>query len=92
MNDPRRPPMTSTAVEAHSTDPTRFMANFLTVPQLAVAMDISERTIQKMVAGRRAPPFIKIGRKTYFRLQAVQEWLVANENRPTDRRGTRRAV
>ena len=91
MNDPRRPPMTSTAVEALSTDPSLIMADVLTLPQFAVVMQVSERTVQKMLAGHRAPPHVRIGRKTYFRLQAIREWLTANENRPSTRRSTRRA-
>ncbi len=89
MSDPRCPPMASTAVEALLTDPNRLMAEFLTLQEFAVAMDVSERTIQKMVASRRAPPHVRIARKTYFRLSAIKKWLQANENMTT-RRGTRR--
>lgn len=40
---------------------------------------VSVRTIQRERALRVGPPFIKLGRKIYYRPGAIDAWLIAKE-------------
>lgn len=40
---------------------------------------VSLRTIQRERALRVGPPFIKLGRKTFYRAEAIADWLIAME-------------
>jgi len=54
---------------------------FVRVRELANMMGISKRTLRRWEAFRQGPPKIKIGRQIYYRLEAVNEWLVSREQR-----------
>ncbi|MCA1777482.1 MAG: helix-turn-helix domain-containing protein [Loktanella sp.] len=45
----------------------------------AAARGVSLRTVQRERAQRIGPPFIKLGRMIYFRPQAIEQWLIAQE-------------
>lgn len=45
----------------------------------AAARGISERTAQRERAQRIGPPFIKLGRKIYYRPAAIEQWLIEQE-------------
>ena len=48
-------------------------------PDLAAKRNVSLRTVQRERALRIGPPFIKIGRKVYYRPAAVEAWLLSKE-------------
>jgi hypothetical protein len=45
----------------------------------AAARGVSLRTVQRERAQRIGPPFIKLGRKIYYRPAAIEQWLLAQE-------------
>lgn len=45
----------------------------------AAQRGVSVRTIQRERTLRIGPPFIRLGRKTYYRPEAVADWLLAHE-------------
>jgi hypothetical protein len=47
--------------------------------QLAVARGVCLRTIQRERALRMGPPFIRLGRRIFYRPEAVDAWLVGKE-------------
>lgn len=50
----------------------------LTVDQLADALGYAPKTIRNWVA-RRSIPFVKVGRRTMFRLESISAWLKKKE-------------
>ena len=40
---------------------------------------VNVRTIQRERAQRIGPPFIKLGRAIYYRPEAIEQWLLAQE-------------
>lgn len=49
---------------------------FLTGEAVAYALGISHRTLYRWHRLRKGPPQIKIGRKIYYRADAMREWLL----------------
>ena len=47
--------------------------------QYAAARGVSLRTAQRERAQRIGPPFIKLGRKIFYRKAAIEAWLLAQE-------------
>lgn len=45
----------------------------------AMKRGVSLRTAQRERAQRIGPPFIKLGRKVYYRPAAIEAWLLAQE-------------
>ena len=45
----------------------------------AAQRGVSLRTVQRERAQRIGPPFIKIGRKVFYRPAAIEQWLLARE-------------
>lgn len=43
---------------------------------------VSIRTIQRERAMRTGAPFIKLGKKIYYRPAAIEQWLIAQEQTP----------
>lgn len=62
-----------------------ILAGHITQQQFADTLGVTIRTVQRMHAARRGPARIKVGRAIYYRIEAVREWLAANENKPTIR-------
>lgn len=56
--------------------------DLLDVQQLANEFGISTRTIARWWAGRTGPARVKIGRKIFFRRQAILEFLERQEQKP----------
>ena len=44
--------------------------------EYAAARGVCVRTIQRERAQRIGPPFIRLGRKVYYRPEAISEWLL----------------
>ena len=51
----------------------------ITEAEYAEKRGVCVRTVQRERAMRVAPPFIKLGRKIYYRPAAVEAWLLAKE-------------
>lgn len=45
----------------------------------AFARTVSLRTVQRERAQRVGPPFIKLGRKIFYRKEAIEAWLLGKE-------------
>lgn len=55
---------------------------------LAAARGVCLRTIQRERALRVGPPFIRLGRRIFYRPEAVEAWLIAKEQaQPRAERG-----
>jgi predicted DNA-binding transcriptional regulator AlpA len=55
---------------------------YLTRPQLAIELGISERTIIRLEREGKGPPRTMIGRRIVYRRLAVQKWLRTREQAP----------
>ena len=47
--------------------------------EFAEARGVHVRTIQRERARREGPPFIKLGRRIFYRREAIEAWLLAQE-------------
>jgi len=45
----------------------------------AEILNACPRTAQRLRARREGPPFIRLGRKVYYRKEAIEAWLIAQE-------------
>lgn len=50
-----------------------------TEEQLAEEADVSLRTVRRWRNARTGPPFIRIGNKIRYRIEAVRAWMFAHE-------------
>lgn len=53
--------------------------DLLTEADYAAERGVSLRTVQRERALRIGPPFIKLGRKVFYRREAVAAWLLSKE-------------
>lgn len=53
--------------------------DLLTADDVAQELETTRRTIDRWHSRRIGPPRIKIGRKVYYRREAVREWLLRIE-------------
>ena len=56
-----------------------LLAGLITESQYARLRGVSLRTIQRERALRTGPRFIKLGKTTFYRTEAIQAWLLAQE-------------
>lgn len=61
-----------------------FLAGYVSEEEYARRRGVSLRTCQRDRQLRQAPPYVRFGRRIYYRVEAVREWLVKNE-RAADR-------
>ncbi|MBD3788013.1 MAG: hypothetical protein IE922_13785 [Sphingomonadales bacterium] len=47
--------------------------------EYAARRGVSLRTCQRDRQLRQSPPFVVIGRRVYYRIEAVRDWLLARE-------------
>lgn len=66
------------------------LQDLIAEPDLAAQRGVSVRTLQRERALRIGPPFIKLGRKVFYRPEAVTDWLLACEQ--TQPRAAKRGV
>ncbi len=59
--------------------PPDFLAGFIPEEDYAARRGVSLRTCQRDRQLRQAPPFVLIGRRIYYRIEAVRDWLIARE-------------
>jgi hypothetical protein len=67
-----------------------FLQGFLSEDEYAAQRGVSVRTCQRDRQLRQAPPYVRFGRRIYYRVEAVRAWLAKNEctldPRPNGRR------
>lgn len=59
--------------------PTDFLDGFISEEEYAARRGVSVRTCQRDRQLRQSPPYVVIGRRVYYRVDAVREWLIARE-------------
>ena len=64
-----------------------FLLNFISEADYAVRRGVSLRTCQRDRQLRQAPPYVRFGKRVYYRIEAVREWLVKNERAADPPRG-----
>lgn len=52
-----------------------ILDDYLTVTECAAELRIDKRTLERWHRLREAPPRVKIGKRVYYRREAVAEWL-----------------
>lgn len=58
------------------------LENLLTEAAYAALRGVSVRTIQRERALRAGPPFIKLGKAIFYRPEAVDAWIISQEQTP----------
>jgi len=66
------------ATPAHAGD-ADFLDGFISEEQYARQRGVTIRTCQRDRQLRKAPPYVKLGRCIFYRIEAVREWLIRNE-------------
>ena len=56
-----------------------FLADLVEEAEYARVRRVSVRTCQRDRHLRTSPPYIKLGRRVYYRAAAIQAWLLSNE-------------
>jgi hypothetical protein len=56
-----------------------FLQDFISEIDYAARRGVSVRTCQRDRQLRQSPPYVRFGRRIYYRIEAVREWLVKNE-------------
>jgi hypothetical protein len=56
-----------------------FLEGFVSEEDYARRRGVSLRTCQRDRQLRQSPPYVQFGRRIYYRIEAVREWLVKNE-------------
>lgn len=56
-----------------------LFADWISREQLARALALTTDTLSRWEARRQGPPCTRIGRKTFYRRAAIQEWIRAQE-------------
>ena len=59
--------------------PADFLDGFISEEEYAARRGVSLRTCQRDRQLRQSPPFVMFGRRVYYRIEAVREWLLARE-------------
>lgn len=66
-----------------------LLAEYLDRPAFAKALGYTSRTLERWESKGIGPPVTRIGRKPYYRVAGVQEWLRSRE-KPMVREGARK--
>src|SRR5689334_2219423 len=66
-----------------------ILAGYIAPEQLARELGVSERTLARWHATRLGPPRVTIGRRPYYRISSVAEWIASQEEKPPERLGKR---
>ena len=71
--------------------PTDFLDGFISEEDYAARRGVSLRTCQRDRQLRQSPPFVVIGRRVYYRIEAVRDWLLAREQQASRKPSAPRA-
>lgn len=74
--------LTRSEAASDSTD-TDFLQGYISEPDYARRRGVTLRTCQRDRQLRKAPPYTKLGRQVFYRVDALREWMTKNE-RVTD--------
>ncbi len=69
-----------------------LIGDYLTAEQASNQLGITRRTFDAMCARREGPPRTRIGRRVYYRKEALADWLLQQEHRQVRSRASRRAA
>ena len=56
-----------------------FLTGFISEDEYAARRGVTLRTCQRDRQLRKAPPYVQLGRRIFYRQDAVREWLLRNE-------------
>ena len=56
-----------------------FLEGYVSEDEYARRRGVSVRTCQRDRPLRQAPPYVQFGRRIYYRVEAVRDWLVRHE-------------
>lgn len=59
------------------------LADYLTLDEAASQLAISKRTLVRWGQMRKGPPATRIGRKNFYRVEAIRQWLEKKEGQPS---------
>jgi hypothetical protein len=62
-----------------------FLEGFVSEEDYAARRGVSIRTCQRDRQLRQSPPYVVMGRRVYYRVEAIRNWLLARE-RPNERK------
>ncbi|MGH6991552.1 MAG: hypothetical protein ACREE3_16760, partial [Stellaceae bacterium] len=57
-----------------------FLEGFISEEDYAARRGVSIRTCQRDRQLHLSPPYVVIGRRVYYRVEAVRDWLIAREH------------
>jgi hypothetical protein len=60
----------------------KSICELFSTQDLCKVFNVSSRTWARWDALRKGPPKIKVGKKNFYRVEAVEAWLAANETPP----------
>ena len=58
---------------------TNFLQGYISEPDYARRRGVTLRTCQRDRQLRKAPPYTKLGRQIFYRVDALREWMAKNE-------------
>ena len=65
-----------------------FLDGYIPEAEYARRRGVTLRTCQRDRQLRKAPPYIHLGRRIFYRIDAMRQWLVKNEHTEDQRPGT----
>ena len=68
-----------------------FLEGFVSEEDYAARRGVSIRTCQRDRQLRQSPPYVVIGRRVFYRVAAVRDWLIARERTADGRPAAPRA-
>ena len=82
QNDAIMSTNTATAtVESLATESPKFLSGYVTPEALASALNVSIRTLIRWQSLRIGPPRVVVGKVVLYRVEAIEEWLLARESK-----------
>lgn len=57
------------------------LENYLSLAEAASQLEVSKRTLVRWGQMRKGPPATRIGRKNFYRVEAIREWLEGKEGK-----------
>ena len=61
------------------TSSTDFLDGYISEEEYAARRNVSLRTCQRDRHRRNAPPYVRIGKKVYYRIESIRHWLAQRE-------------
>lgn len=59
---------------------TNIMEGYLTLDDAATQLGVSKRTLVRWGQLREGPPATRIGRKNFYSVESIRQWLKGREN------------